>query len=207
MKLVGLSGKKGSGKTTAAKYIQSKLSVPYMPTDWPMFGFFDTAKDWFKRGLGLPDGTDLNDQIVKSRVLPGGLTVREALQKFGTDYCRSIDPDWWVNVWSHWIEDWAWPGLIVPDVRFFNELKAIQDRGGHVIRLLRAPHPEDAHETETALDEIELVSLGLGIDRIPSNRAEGTAGEVFDAVIDNREMPRDQMCETVWKLCNERNWV
>lgn len=46
------------------------------------------------------------------------------------------------------------PNWIITDVRFPNEVKAIKDKGGIIIRVNRYGMPEgDAHESETALDK------------------------------------------------------
>jgi len=95
--------------------------------------------------------------------------------------------------------------IITADVRFPNEVKCIQELGGHVIRLLRNPH-DDQHESETALDVIQSktkfrdgggIELRLGTD----------ANIFFDAVIDNRNMSVAETSEKIWKLVNEREWI
>ena len=100
---------------------------------------------------------------------PGPMTAREVLQQFGTNVCRRLYGNCWVDALIREIRK-TMPALaIVTDCRFPNEVKGIQAAGGKIIRFLRAPHVgEDEHESETALDDYPL--------------------EDFDAVIDNREM-------------------
>jgi hypothetical protein len=77
--------------------------------------------------------------------------------------------------------------ILTPDVRFPNELKAIQEMGGVVIRLTRAPFgDEDRHESETALDEIEQLTMASISDIPPVEQLEGSL--LFDAICDNQEM-------------------
>jgi len=73
--------------------------------------------------------------------------------------------------------------------------------GGHVIRLLRCPFPDDKHESEIALDEIESWSI-----HDPDGAASGGV-LYFDAIIDNQKMSIDEQNEAVWKLVNERKWI
>ncbi len=79
-------------------------------------------------------------------------------------------------------------------------MKNIQDMGGHVIRLLRAPFPEDEHESETALDFAER-------DTIDNYKPCDGHRIRFDAIIDNRKMTIPEQNEAVWKLVTERNWI
>ena len=91
------------------------------------------------------------------------MTPRLLLQLLGTEGCREVlHPNIWVNaLFADWIEthsDHAPNGVdtpywVVTDCRFPNEAKAIQERGGVVIRINR-PGFEDTgnHESETALD-------------------------------------------------------
>lgn len=101
-------------------------------------------------------------------------TVRQLLQEIGTEAGRDIiHPNIWVNalfadyvpfattagVKANFREKSNW---IITDVRFFNEVQAIKNRGGVVIRVNRKEYVEyqgkiveafDAHPSETALDD------------------------------------------------------
>ena len=73
---------------------------------------------------------------------------------------------------------------IVPDVRFENEVEAIQKAGGKVIRLTRKPH-EDVHPSETALDSYEN----------------------FDVVIDNQNFDINETNIKVMEVLREWGWL
>ena len=81
----------------------------------------------------------------------GFMSAREFLQYFGTDVCRRIKDSIWVDSCIKRILQSGTEMAIVPDVRFPNEVKAIQEAGGKVIRLDRKPR-EDGHPSEVALD-------------------------------------------------------
>ena len=106
----------------------------------------------------------------------GFMTARELLQVFGTKVMRKIyDPVWSEmcikNIRDH-LESVGHPGqclCLVSDVRFPNEVEAIQKTGGKVIRLTRDVHPEDTSDSEHALDE----------DKFDWDK--------FDCVLDNSE--------------------
>lgn len=89
------------------------------------------------------------------------LSNREILQYFGTEIVRKFHSESWVNATMNSIscdED-----VVIPDLRFVNEAKAIKDRGGILIRLLRNPKNLD-HISETELDDYD------GFDIICDNR-------------------------------------
>ena len=113
------------------------------------------------------------------------LTPRLLMQLLGTECGRQIlHPNIWVNsLMSHYKmysyadaqagtseikKLYKYPNWIITDVRFPNELKAINDRDGITIRLIRPERmnyfgtkiltgkPEQEHESETALDDYEF---------------------------------------------------
>ena len=64
------------------------------------------------------------------------LTARLFMQLIGTNVGRIIHPDVWVlGTFRTWQQHSNW---IFTDVRFPNELQAIRDRGGIIIRITRA---------------------------------------------------------------------
>jgi hypothetical protein len=80
------------------------------------------------------------------------MTAREFMQYFGTDIMRRMYEPVHVNHTINRILSEQSELAIVPDVRFPNEVKAIQDVGGKVVRLARDTK-EDSHSSECCLDE------------------------------------------------------
>jgi len=80
-----------------------------------------------------------------------GKTAREFLQTFGTDIMRSIKDTVWVDYTIKKITQEQSSVAIIPDVRFPNEVDAIHNAGGIVIRLTRDVF-SDSHKCESALD-------------------------------------------------------
>lgn len=81
----------------------------------------------------------------------GEMTAREFMQFFGTDIMRKIHPNVWANACINKINKEGSELAVVADVRFPNEVEAINKAGGKVLRLDRDVH-EDNHDSETALD-------------------------------------------------------
>ena len=82
----------------------------------------------------------------------GPMTAREFMQFLGTDVMRKMYEPVHVNHTINRILSEQSNLAIVPDIRFPNEVKAIQDAGGKVIRLTRNTR-EDNHASECGLDE------------------------------------------------------
>ena len=85
------------------------------------------------------------------------MTVRDLLQKLGTDAMRNGLHD---NVWVNALmsdyksdKDGDLPNWVITDTRFPNEAKAIKDKGGIIIRVDRPfVKPINDHPSETGLD-------------------------------------------------------
>jgi hypothetical protein len=112
------------------------------------------------------------------------MTAREFLQYFGTDICRKMYEDIWID---RCLADIAFeqPLLaIVDDCRFPNEAEAIQKSGGKVVRLTRSLY-KDSHKSESALD----------------------SWDNFDAVIDNQEMDILETAKNLISTLDKWGWL
>jgi hypothetical protein len=103
----------------------------------------------------------------------GGMTVRTLLQKLGTEAMRDgLHENVWVNAL---FADYKaieripekrmsiMPNWIITDMRFPNEMKAILEKSGITIRVVRdyalrggPEDPKNIHPSETALDDAEF---------------------------------------------------
>ncbi len=162
---------------------------------WPTIKFFSFA-DIIKDFLRVVLGVDPNDNGAKTTYLwesmpvPSGqkkapgkgfMTVRDLKQFFGTDIVRnSFGKNVWANALINRIKEDAPLFAVVDDVRYPNEVEAIQKAGGKVIRLTRQPS-KDVHESETALDDYHG----------------------FDLVIDNTELDLHQTHEQIFNYLKE----
>jgi len=154
--IIGISGKKRSGKDTAAQFLQSQLKHKFRQ-DAKIMCF----AEGLKRVAAMALGEDLDlffDDESKKRLFVVGpehvMSGRSILQKVGTECFRdNIDLDFWVTMFMKHVKTAKEPYIIVPDTRFPNEFKAIKDIGGCVIRVDRdTADSTDTHISETALD-------------------------------------------------------
>jgi len=115
---------------------------------------------------------------------PGRMSAREFLQFFGTDVCREIYEDVWQ---SRLIKDIITEEplvAVIDDCRFPNEVQAIQEVGGKVIRLTRCNY-KDSHPSECALSSYKN----------------------FDEVIDNQNLSINETNIEIIKILTEWGWL
>jgi len=93
---------------------------------------------------------------------PGPMTNREVLQFVGTNIFRKMFGEVWTNSTLTKIKQDASDFALISDVRFPNEVEAVQKAGGIVIRLTRNVLNDD-HPSETMLDDY------IGFDYIIEN--------------------------------------
>lgn len=198
MKIIGISGKKQGGKSFLAKNLCSIIADNSQrqglarDCDYKIVRMADALKQvvidcFVPTTMGISQPDDLDSDEVKDTELPCGMTIRHLLQQIGTDMFRNgLWHDVWINAWLRkvaWLEDCIieLPFVICPDVRFPNELKAIHDLGGVVIRLTRAPFADvDQHESETALDD--AAKFAGNMHKVQNKFMGG-----FDYVMDNKD--------------------
>ncbi len=83
------------------------------------------------------------------------VTVRRILQWWGTEYRRAQDPDYWTKAWEQKVAgyDIGRTYLLVDDVRFINELNAVNGLGGRIVKIERPGFAAGGdHTSETSLD-------------------------------------------------------
>lgn len=109
---------------------------------------------------------------------PGFMTGREVMQYVGTDIFRRMLPDCWARATVKKIVEDAPEIAMVCDCRFEDEIKAIQDAGGLVVRLTRNSDSDDTHYSETALNDFDG----------------------YDLTIDNKNMTIPEQNEAIYNL-------
>ena len=237
MKIIGISGRKQSGKNTAANYIAGSIlkaknmiqdfiitdegALSINTTDsndnagwgvfdltrkdetfvsyaeqeiWPFIKIYHFADPLKSIAVELFDlkpeqvyGSDVEKNTSTPYTQNGWkyqMTAREFLQYFGTEVMRDIKDSIWVDYTMKRIAKEQSSVAIIPDVRFPNEIKAIKEAGGIVIRLTRNPFESD-HDCEKALD------------------AESFDWDQFDHIVDNRG-DIDQLLNDLNKL--QKKW-
>ena len=187
MSVIGISGRMGSGKNTVGDIIE-KLCLTNNGPKFEQKSFAGKLKQIASLLTGIPV-EDFEDQEFKKSYLGAEwgtvqdvplksippfadmqfnvlMSVRELLQKLGTEAIRDgLHPNAWVNALmceykrpkmsqrnpSNWI---------ITDVRFPNELEAIEDVKGLTLKVIRPVKKSKTtarlHPSETSLDKAEF---------------------------------------------------
>ena len=171
--IIGISGKKQSGKNTMCDCLHEYFIDKYSRYDVDIFSFADALKNKVcKDVLGLTEeqvnGTDEQKETLtnyKWKNLPqairndkqGVMTAREIMQIVGTNIFRNyFDDSIWVNATMRDIEKSNNKVALISDVRFPSEVNSLLNNNAYVIRLLRDVCETDSHPSETALDNFNF---------------------------------------------------
>ena len=155
--IIGLIGKKRSGKDTFAavlvekhEYTRVAFADPLREALLRMDPYVDA--DLLEHGEVQPYRlSEVIEVLGWERAKDEVPEVRRLLQTFGTDAIRTLDADFWVRAAVASAEAVQGP-VVVTDVRFPNEADAIRNMGGLLVRITRPGYDGDGHPTETALD-------------------------------------------------------
>ena len=145
--IVGLVGFIGAGKGTVADLLVERH-------DFFKESYANSLKDacsiifgWNRQMLegNTPESRVWREQPDEwwSKRLGREFSPRLALQLMGTEAGRGVfHPDLWVHTVMRRCEQAPWNNYVIADVRFPNEIRAIKDSGGKVIRVRRGDDPE-----------------------------------------------------------------
>jgi hypothetical protein len=143
--IIGLVGFIGSGKGTVADILVDKHNFTKL-------SFADTLKDATAAIFGWPRSLLEGDTLASrefretpdewwSKRFGYDFSPRIALQLMGTEAGRdAFHPDIWIYSLERKME--LYPNVVIADVRFPNEIKFIQSKGGFVVRVKRGPDPD-----------------------------------------------------------------
>jgi hypothetical protein len=158
MLVIGIAGKKRSGKDTVAQMLircaelagvkatrralADALKEECAAMVANQLGNTKSAADIF---------TEMNTDGVKER-------YRLLLQWWGTEFKRGMVSDtYWVDTLRAWIQTNCTTDremVLIPDIRFPNEVEMVKQLGGIVIQVQRGGiDTEDGHASERALDD------------------------------------------------------
>jgi hypothetical protein len=202
--IIGIAGFQGSGKDTIADYLQNIYG-------FKRDSFAATLKDAVAAVFGwdrdLLEGRTTESRAWREQVDPWwanrlnmpDLTPRLVLQRWGTEVARR---SWHDDTWIASLENKlarAHNDIVITDVRFPNEIAAVRNAGGIVIRVVRGPEPEWFELAVAANQQVYPAMIMMQEKGIhPSEWA--WIGTEFDAVIDNNANGLDPLFAQVKRL-------
>jgi hypothetical protein len=194
--IIGIAGFQGSGKDTIADYLQN------------IYGFKrDSFAATLKDAVAAVFGWDRNllegrttesrawreqvDSWWANRLNMPNLTPRLVLQKWGTEVARK---SWHDDTWIASLENKltrSHNDIVITDVRFPNEIQAVRNAGGIVIRVVRGPEPE-WYDLAIETNSGTFNHMARAYPEVhPSEWA--WVGTQFDAVVDNNANGMDHL--------------
>ena len=157
MKYIGICGKMGTGKD----YIASNIIMPYIETILLKKGIIWSLADQLKVNAMVENNVKYEElYITKTK------ESRKLLQEKGTEMGRNIlGKDIWVqylDAWSKVLQHKGYEFVIIPDIRFIEEIEYIKRKHGLVFKI-EAPsrnkqriEKEENFETQFHASEISL---------------------------------------------------
>lgn len=162
--ILGLSGFSKVGKDCAA------LGM----SNFRRFAFADSLKHDVQMLLdNLNMDLNVHNPTVKE-------IIRPLLVEWGRT-ARKFQPDFWikrmVSAMTGWLEDRPTANTVVTDVRYPNEVQAILDLGGKVVRIHRDGFGPANEEEAESIMQIDLHF------RLPSVRNDGSPKQLVDKIM------------------------
>ena len=193
--IIAFAGRKQSGKTTACEFT-SRVFSETVGANSCIYNFADPLKKMCIEIFGLSYeqcyGTDDQKNEIVNCLWPDKdqqMTAREVMQYVGTNIFRKMQHNVWADATIRKIQDEDLPLSLIADCRFPNEVEAVKNAGGLVIKLNRNLY-DSTHESETALDEdkydqsnFDLVIQNQEIDITDKNK------QIFQFLKDKRVLP------------------
>ena len=191
IRIIGLTGKAGSGKDTAADYLVNTRG-------WVKTAFAKPLKDMCIQYLGLSE-EDVYTQEGKMRYNSfWGMTNREILQKVGTDAFRNgFNYETWVKITEIQVKKMLEEGkkVVISDCRFDNEAEMIERLGGIVFEIKRNDNQfeligdEKSHISESGINK-KLIT-----EEIDNNKDIATFTKLLSNSIYNFEHKNQEFLE------------
>lgn len=161
--IIGLTGKAGSGKDTLAAYtvrefgyVRYSLADPIKMLLNERFGWkpeWWEDREWKERAAVIHGARQLECNCGMEKFSP-----RSWAQWLGTEVGRYLaGEDVWVDaLLALSAGNGHAKRTVIPDVRFNNEAKKIQDMGGIIIHVARDTQPVEGHVSERGVDDLYI---------------------------------------------------
>ena len=180
--IIGFAGRARHGKDHCASHAQKLLREKAVTR-----GFAQSLKERVARAL--PE--------FRHKVYEKPKWMRDILQATGNGV-READEEFWVRDLFKWYENFGGSffgghintrHLLVPDVRYPNEVEAIKARGGKVIKVVRMDKPP--HDPQLCIDEVgfcvyqttKYLAPGVNHAHPSESTIDTLPDETFDAII------------------------
>ncbi len=181
--ILGITGLAGAGKDTAADILVREFNAAKISLADPMKRFCQEVFDFSDEQLWGPSDCRNAKDLRYPKVGPDNsyLTPRYALQTLGTQWGRACYENVWIDYAIRTAQERLadeWPYVVIPDVRFANELAAIKAAGGRVFRIER----QGAGLTGEAAQHVSETEQNSFADVVETIRNDGTIEDLATAL-------------------------
>jgi len=176
-RIIGLTGLAGTGKDTVRNMLEAHHNFAGLAFADPIRAMVGALIQ--SAGAG-PEW--MTDRTLKEGTVPAlGTSYRHLAQTLGTEWGRSIDPEFWLRIAAARAEALQDPGqlkIVISDVRFINEAQWIKSQGGEIWRVVRSSAEPVRHH----------------------------ASELISHITPDRTIHNDGTVEALWKTVNDVLW-
>jgi hypothetical protein len=207
--IIGICGLIGAGKDTIADYL---VNIHQFRRESFANSLKDAVGSVFNWERELLEGRTKQSREWREQPDPWwstrlgqSITPRWVLQYWGTEVCRkAFHDDIWIASLENKIRN-SRDDIVISDCRFPNEIQAIKNAGGSVIRVVRGPEPLWFELARTVnqgpKNNIEWRMSKNKLEKHNVHASETAwIGTDFDAVIDNNEDGMDNLFRQVKDL-------
>ena len=151
--VLGISGEAGSGKDTAANFIQQYI-YENTNSSVKIVRFADPLKEGLSTMLNVDIHYFQDPDLKNTKIDFYDVSPRYLMTSLGTDWGRKmVRNDIWLLAFRKRIQDSEADVILVPDVRFNNEASEIIRMGGKIISVQKPVYnPIISHESEQGID-------------------------------------------------------
>lgn len=143
--VIGIAGRARTGKDTTANFLIAEYGGY-------RYSFADPLRAMLKAGLGIDMADPYWAKNKEVEIAALGKSPRQLMQTLGTEWGRDmIHPEIWLTLATDKLRMHG-RGMVIPDLRFENEVQWVRKYGGVIIHLSRDDAPEIApHSSESGL--------------------------------------------------------
>lgn len=148
--IIGLLAKKRHGKDTIADYLVEHHGFRKLHFADPLKNI---CKELYKFSDEQLNG-NLKDVVIVEHCNRGviGRTPRSFFKDHGMEQRNKLGEDFWIEHMKGRMEN---GNIAIADVRFQNEVNAIKEWGGIVIKIVRDLDNDDFHQSEVEIDRVD----------------------------------------------------